>query len=156
MKVSAHLPPERIHLDAALPDKVSVLRFVAEAFAESRPGRDAERIHEALKHRENLMSTGIGGGIGIPHALTDALDDLVIVLIRLKPAVPYDAIDRRPVDIIVGLGVPENESSMHLRALAGISGLLKKPGMLKSIRTIGDPLSLWNEIRRTEEGVEGE
>lgn len=156
MKVSAHLPPDRIHLDAALPDKVSVLRFVAEAFAESRPGRDAERIHEALKQRENLMSTGIGSGIGIPHALTDALDDLVIVLIRLKAAVPFDALDHRPVDIIFGLGVPENESTLHLRALAGISGLLKKPGMLMAIRRIGEPLALWNEIRRAEEGLEGE
>jgi mannitol/fructose-specific phosphotransferase system IIA component (Ntr-type) len=151
VKVSAHLPPDRIYLDAALPDKDAVLRFVAAAFVKNTAARDPEKVYQVLKQREALMSTGIGGGIGIPHALTDELDDLVFVLIRLKAGIPFEAFDHRPVDIVVGLGVPENETSMHLRALAGISGLLKKPGMQKTIRSVGDPLALWNQIRLAEE-----
>ena len=154
MKVSTFLLSEQIHLDLNLSDKASVLKFVSEAFTRHKSAGDAEKVYQALKRRESLMSTGIGGGIGIPHALTPEVEDVSIVLIRLKAGIPFEALDRRPVDIVIGLAVPENETTMHLRALAGISGLLKKPGMLKNIRTARDPGVLWLQMKQAEEGIE--
>jgi mannitol/fructose-specific phosphotransferase system IIA component (Ntr-type) len=154
MKVSKYLLPEQIHLDVALPDKVAVLRFVAEAFEGAKVAGNAEKVFQALTKREALMSTGIGGGIGIPHALTAEVEDLSITLVRLRPGIPFQAIDNRPVDIVIGLAVPENETTLHLRALAGISGLCKKPGMLQHIRTALDAEALWKAMRQAEESVE--
>lgn len=154
MKVSKYLLPDQIHLDVTLPDKVSVLRFISEAFLKNKAVRDAEKVYRALTKREELMSTGIGGGIGIPHALTPEVEEVAIVLIRLKAGIPFQALDNRPVDIVIGLAVPENETTMHLRALAGISGLCKKPGILKNIRSATDPDALWQKIKQAEEGAE--
>lgn len=144
--------PDQIHLDVTLPDKASALRFISESLVRDQTLRDAEKIYQALMKREELMSTGIGGGIGIPHALTPEVEDVSIVLIRLKPGIPFHALDNGPVDIIIGLVVPENETSMHLQALAGISGLCKKPEMLKNIRNARDPSTLWTQMKQAEEG----
>ena len=154
MKVSNYLLPDRIHLNVELPDKVSVLRFISQAFQKNKVARDAEKVYQALMKREEMMSTGIGGGIGIPHALTPEVEDVAIILIQLRPGIPFQAFDNRPVDIIIGLAVPENETTMHLRALAGICGLCKKPGMLKEIRSAQDPGALWQKIKQAEDGAE--
>jgi mannitol/fructose-specific phosphotransferase system IIA component (Ntr-type) len=153
MKITSHLFPDRIRLDVPLADKTSVLRFVAEVLEDAAAG-NADRIYEALAKREALMSTGIGGGIAIPHALTPEVADLAIALIRLRSPIPYQALDNLPVDVVVGMAVPEHETTLHLRALAGISGLCKKPGMLAEIRRSGDPGELWERLRRAEEGAE--
>jgi mannitol/fructose-specific phosphotransferase system IIA component (Ntr-type) len=155
MKITSHLFPEQIRLDVPLGDKGSVLRFVAEVLQDATAGGNADKIFAALAKREALMSTGIGGGIAIPHALTPEVDDLAIILIRLRSPIPYEALDNLPVDIVIGMAVPEHETTLHLRALAGISGLCKKPGMLAQIRRAGDPGELWERIRRAEEGAEG-
>ncbi len=154
MNVTTYLLPDRIHLGVTLPDKDAVLRFIAEAFLKNKASGDSEKLYQALKKREELMSTGIGGGIGIPHALTPEVEDVSIILIHLKTGIAFQALDNRPVDIIIGLVVPENETTLHLRALAGISGLCKKPGMLKKIRTARDPNALWQEMTQTEGAME--
>lgn len=154
MKVSNYLLPDQIHLDIKLPDKMSVLRFISQAFLKNKVVRDAEKVYQALMKREELMSTGIGGGISIPHALTPEVEDVAIILIQLRPGIPFQALDNRPVDIIIGLAVPENETTMHLRALAGISGLCKKPGMLREIRSAQDSGVLWQKIKQAEDGTE--
>lgn len=154
MKVSNYLLPDQIHLNVKLLDKVSVMRFISQAFLKNKVARDAERVYQALMKREELMSTGIGGGIGIPHALTSEVEDVAIILIQLRQGIPFQALDNRPVDIIIGLAVPENETTMHLRALAGISGLCKKAGMLKEIRSAQDPGALWQKIKQAEDGTE--
>lgn len=151
MKVWKHLSPESIHLNVRLPHKDAVLRFIAESLKQDGGIRDTEQIYRALRAREDSMTTGIGGGIAIPHALVADAEHIRIVLVRLATRIPFDAIDGRPVDIVFSLIVPENETTLHLNTLAGISGLCRKSSFLRRVRTAKSSQDLWEWIKSVEE-----
>lgn len=150
MKISAILPPAQILLDVPVDAKDDVLRHIAQTLEQLNLASDSAEVHDALAKREKMMSTGIGGGLGIPHALTPAVDQLCLLLIRPRNPIPFDALDGRPVSLVFGLLVPENETTLHLRALAAISGLCKKSGFLEGVFGAEDADGLWNRIKEVE------
>lgn len=150
MKISAVLPPAQIHLDVPVNAKDEVLRYIAESLDELNLTDRPSEVYGAIAKREAMMSTGIGGGLGIPHALTSAVDQLCILLVRPKAPLAFDALDGMPVSVVFGLLVPENETTLHLRALAGISALCKRPGFLDSVRRAENPDALWTLLREME------
>jgi mannitol/fructose-specific phosphotransferase system IIA component (Ntr-type) len=83
-------------------------------------------IATALKQRERSMSTGIGFGLALPHAVTNLVNDLVIAFGRSKTGIDFDALDRQPVRLVVMIIVPTAQREQHLKILAGISRLLHK------------------------------
>ncbi len=151
MRIWKYLSADHIFLDAPCEDKETALKFAADSLFQTGAVKHAQKTFEALLAREKLMSTGIGSGIGIPHALTHEAFDLAIILIRPEKPIDFNALDGKPVDIIIPLVVPENETTLHLRALAGISGLCKKAGFLQLVRKAKDPELLSKEIKETEE-----
>lgn len=150
MKISAVLPPEHIHLDVSLDAKDDVLQFIAQSLERRRLTQDAAAVYAALAKREKMMSTGIGGGLGIPHALTASVEELCLLMIRPENPIPFDALDGSPVRVVFGLLVPENETTLHLRALAAISGLCKKPGFLEGVMGARDSGQLHDRIKEME------
>lgn len=152
MKIWTHLPPERIFLDAALTDKNAVLQFIAMTLGKSGAVTNPDAVYSAIKKREDMMSTGIGGGIGIPHALTPEVANIEILLIRLETPIPFESLDKKPVDIVFALVVHENETTLHLRTLAGIAGLCKKHDFLEAVRKSDSIQKVWEEIKQIEEG----
>lgn len=86
--------------------------------------KDKARVIEAIMEREKLMSTGIGNGVAIPHAKTNACAKLCAAFGR-SPGVPFDALDEKPVKLVFLLVTPEAETGPHISALARISRLLK-------------------------------
>jgi PTS system nitrogen regulatory IIA component len=79
---------------------------------------------EALKAREEQRSTGIGGGIAIPHSFLPDLEEVVTVFGRSLPGVDFCALDRAPVHFIVLFLVPESQHTLHLKTLAAIAKTL--------------------------------
>ncbi|MFW6331900.1 MAG: PTS sugar transporter subunit IIA [Thermodesulfobacteriota bacterium] len=152
MKIWTHLSPERIFLGAALADKNAVLQFIALTLGKSGAVKNSDAVYSAIKKREDMMSTGIGGGIGIPHALTPEVNDIEILLMRLETPIPFEALDKKPVDIVFALVVHENETTLHLRTLAGIAGLCKKQDFLKMVRSSDSVQAVLEEIKQIEEG----
>lgn len=86
--------------------------------------KDRAAIIAAVRKRENSMSTGIGFGIGIPHASTDLLFEVVGALGRSKKGVDFDALDNRPVHLVMLFLVPQGQFQKHLHTLANIAKLL--------------------------------
>jgi mannitol/fructose-specific phosphotransferase system IIA component (Ntr-type) len=84
--------------------------------------RDA--IVGVVKKRESSMSTGIGFGIGIPHASTDLIQEVVGALGRSKKGIEFDALDNQPVNLVVLFLVPQGQFQKHLHTLASIAKLL--------------------------------
>lgn len=85
-----------------------------------------EAISAVVKKRESSMSTGIGFGIGIPHASTDLIYEVVGALGRSKPGVNFDALDNQPVKLVMLFLVPQGQFQKHLHTLANIAKLLHK------------------------------
>jgi PTS system nitrogen regulatory IIA component len=81
-----------------------------------------------------LGSTGIGGGIAIPHGRMSALTKPCGLFARLAQPVDFDSIDERPVDIVFLLVAPEGAGADHLKALARVSRLLRDRALVDNLR----------------------
>ncbi|MBE1236603.1 PTS IIA-like nitrogen regulatory protein PtsN [Phaeovibrio sulfidiphilus] len=97
-------------------------------------GIPERRILEVLMEREHLGSTGVGGGIAIPHGKLPELQKLYGFFARLAEPVHFDAIDEKPVDLIFLLLAPENAGADHLKALARVARLLRDRGLCEKLR----------------------
>src|SRR5512146_2825449 len=85
-----------------------------------------DAIGSVVKKRESSMSTGIGFGIGIPHASTDLIEEVVGSLGRSSKGVNFDALDSQPVSLVMLFLVPQGQFQKHLHTLANIAKLLHK------------------------------
>jgi PTS system nitrogen regulatory IIA component len=122
-------------VDAALaaPNKRAVFQQLAFAMAR-QTGHDAKAIHEALSEREKLGSTGFGGGVAIPHGKLDGLGRVVGYFARLTSPIDFQSVDGLPVDLVFLLLSPPDAGADHLKALAGVSRLLRDRDMVAKLR----------------------
>ncbi len=104
---------------------------------------DERRLFDRLLERERLGSTGIGGGIAIPHARMASLAKPVGLFARLAHPIDFDAIDERPVDIVFLLAAPEGAGADHLKALARVSRLLRDRALVDKLRATGNAEALY-------------
>ena len=95
---------------------------------------DERRLFDRLIEREALGSTGIGGGIAIPHGRMTSLTAPRGLFARLAHPVAFDSIDERPVDIVFLLVAPEGAGADHLKALARVSRLLRDRNLVDKLR----------------------
>jgi fructose-specific phosphotransferase system IIA component len=82
---------------------------------------DRDAVIDVVRTRENSMSTGIGYGIGIPHASTDLIENVVGALGRSKNGIDFEALDNQPVTLVVLFLVPKGQFQKHLHTLANIA-----------------------------------
>ena len=92
-----------------------------------------EAVVSGVKKRETSMSTGIGFGIGIPHASTDLIDNVTGAFGRSRSGVDFDALDNQPVNLVMLFLVPQGQFQKHLHTLAKIAKVLHKKEFRKSL-----------------------
>ena len=97
-----------------------------------------EAIATVVKKRESSMITGIGFGVGIPHASTDLIHEVVGALGRSKKGVNFDALDSQPVSLVVLFLVPQGQFQKHLHTLANIAKLLHKADFRQALEQAPD------------------
>jgi nitrogen PTS system EIIA component len=124
MKILDVLQADAVLVDLQSRDKKGVIEELARPVAEI-----ADVGHEALvrvlMERERLGSTGIGGGIGIPHGKLKDLQELILGFGLSRKGVTFDSMDGRPTYIFFLLVTPESSTGDHLKLLARISRILK-------------------------------
>jgi len=133
MTIGDLLDPGAVALRAGAPGKRQALSLVADVAARVL-GVDADAALEGLMDREAAGSTGVGEGVAIPHARIDGLDRMRAVVVRLDTPVAFDALDDKPVDLLVALFAPHDASAQHLRALARVARLLRQPEIRSALR----------------------
>ena len=114
--------------------KKRILEYIAELAHQQLPDIAEYSILEALMTREKLGSTGIGGGIALPHGKLKNVSSPILVFVVSKESIPFDAIDNQPVDIFCAILIPEDQCQTHLSTLAGIAKLLSQKDLTKKIR----------------------
>jgi len=85
---------------------------------------DLDRVRADVFAREELMTTGVGKGLALPHARTAGVTAPVAAFAVTREPVPWEADDGRPVRLVTLLLAPEGEGSLHVRLLGRISRLL--------------------------------
>lgn len=106
-----------------------------------------DAIATVVKKRESSMSTGIGFGIGIPHASTDLIYEVVGALGRSKNGVNFDALDNQPVNLVMLFLVPQGQFQKHLHTLANIAKLLHKADFRQALEQAPDAASMLSIIK---------
>src|SRR5436305_7489981 len=106
-----------------------------------------EAIAAVVKKRESSMSTGIGFGIGIPHASTDLIYEVVGALGRSKRGVNFDALDNQPVNLVMLFLVPQGQFQKHLHTLANIAKLLHRAEFRQALEQAPDAAAMLQIIR---------
>src|SRR3954468_13427676 len=106
-----------------------------------------DAIAAVVKKRESSMSTGIGFGIGIPHASTDLIYEVVGALGRSRKGVNFDALDNQPVNLVVLFLVPQGQFQKHLHTLAKIAKLLHKKEFRQALETAPDAAYMYQLIK---------
>lgn len=112
-----------------------------------------EQIAAVVKKRETSMSTGIGFGIGIPHASTDLIYDVVGGLGRSGKGVNFDALDNQPVHLVMLFLVPQGQFQKHLHTLASIAKLLHNKDFRAALEQAPDSEAMLNIIRNPQSGT---
>ena len=124
MRILDVLSHEAICADLKARDKKGILEELATPVAET-VGVDCDELVRVLMERERLGSTGIGGGIGIPHGKLKPLENLVLGFGISRAGVNFESMDGKPTHIFFLLLTPENSTGLHLKVLARISRILK-------------------------------
>ena len=106
-----------------------------------------EAITAVVRKRETSMSTGIGFGIGIPHASTDLIYEVVGALGRSKKGVDFNALDNQPVHLVMLFLVPQGQFQKHLHTLAGIAKMLHKLEFRQALEQAPDADTMLQSIR---------
>ncbi|MDB6452266.1 PTS sugar transporter subunit IIA [Falsirhodobacter sp. 20TX0035] len=133
MTLSELIRPEGLLLDIEVSDKAALLDLLADRAAQVF-GLDRDLVLSKLSKREELGSTGIGHGIALPHCPCTRIDAPALLFARLKPAIEFQAVDERPVDLVLMLLLPKGSAAQHLPVLSMAARVLRQPDVAKALR----------------------
>ena len=137
MKILDVLHKETILVDLKSVDKKGVLDELGIPVAQVA-GVNHEDLMRVLMERERLGSTGIGGGVGIPHGKMKNLESMVVGFGLSRKGVDFESIDGLPTYIFFLLITPENSTGLHLKLLARISRILKNDHFREKLLSAND------------------
>jgi nitrogen PTS system EIIA component len=150
MKILDVLQKDGILADLKSRDKKGILEELATPLAGiAKIPRD--NLVKVLMERERLGSTGIGGGIGIPHGKLKNLDSLALGFGLSKKGVDFESMDGRPTHIFFLLVTPESSTGLHLKLLARISRLLKNDIFKEKLMNAGNRDEIYEAIKEKDE-----
>ena len=141
MNLSAVIPASRITVLTNAQSKKTALENISQILADGDQKRQ-DAIFDALLGRERLGSTGLGGGVAIPHGRINGISEPMGCLVKLEKGVEFEAADNKDVDLIAGLVVPADCTEEHLQVLASIARLFSDEGFTQSARSAADSESL--------------
>jgi PTS system nitrogen regulatory IIA component len=142
MDIKEILSPHSVAIDVPCSDKAGLLRALVER-ATANLDLAAEAAAAEIEKREELGSTGIGGGIAVPHARFREIKQAHGFLVRLKQPLEFDAVDGKGVDIIFLLLLPASPQLDALNALAGVARKLRDPETSRRMRAAPSAFELY-------------
>jgi len=145
MKISNFLSADNVLIGTSNDKKklLSELARKAAALVDVSP----DRVLAELLKREELGSTGMGGGVALPHARFEQVRKPLGILVRLRKPLDFDAVDGEPVDIVFLLLLPEGApAGDQLGALAAIARRLRNPATAQALRRTHDTREMYDAL----------
>lgn len=146
--LDAALSPQRVFLTQAR-SKNDILSALVDGLGVSGEVNDRQALYTAIFTREELMSTGIGLGIGVPHARISSVRRMVMaVAVNDQPLNDYESIDNQPVQIVFMVAGRPDQQSNYVRLLAVLSHVVKQEAHRKSILAAKTTEEIYAYIRK--------
>ncbi|MBN2161560.1 MAG: PTS sugar transporter subunit IIA [Pontiellaceae bacterium] len=128
-------------------DKKTILTNLVDLLATSPLVHKRDELLNGIFAREELMSTGIGFGVGVPHVRIDSVSDLVMaVAVSKRPISGYSSLDNKPVHIVCMLAARSDQHAKYIRTLSAVSSRLKDATTRDSIIASSDPEFIYSQL----------
>ena len=134
MKIIDFLKEKAISSHLKSKEKRGVIEELTDLLVQAGEIEDKEEIMKVLLDREKLGSTGIGEGVAIPHAKSNAVRELVAAFGRSPQGIEFDALDGKPAYLFFLLVAPIDSTGPHLKALARLSRILKDKDFREALK----------------------
>ncbi|NUN50015.1 MAG: PTS sugar transporter subunit IIA [Candidatus Brocadiae bacterium] len=157
MKLIELLPKEAVVEGLGAKDKKGALKALVEALRASRkpPRPKLEPILRALVQRESIGTTGIGGGVALPHAKIEGIPSIMGAFGRLSTGLDWGAVDGERVDLVFVLVSPASDPNLHLAALQRLNRGIRLPNMARFLRAAKSAREISDLFREMDEAVGG-
>jgi mannitol/fructose-specific phosphotransferase system IIA component (Ntr-type) len=136
MKLATLLNTDHILLDLVAGEHWPVIVELVDQLVVtgSLPADQRDEVLEALRTREEQVSTGIGYGVAIPHTFSEKLDRVIAVFGRSNQGVDFQAVDGSPVHLVILFIVPKKDYHLHLQTLAAIAKMFTNVEVRRRLR----------------------
>lgn len=142
MQLSDFLTPDRVKAVSSISSKKRLFHELGE-MAASCLDASPDDVVRVLMERETLGPTGVGRGVALPHGRLPGLTRVSGLFIRIERPVEFDAVDRKPVDLVFALLAPAEAGVEHLKALAAVSRMMREPAFCTKLRANDNPATLY-------------
>lgn len=149
LEIHQLLTPETVRVGLPGETKDEAISNLVDLLTGHPAVRDLEHVREAVYEREAVMSTGVGKGLGLPHAKTTAVTENVAAFAVTEHPVPFGAIDGKPVRLLFLLVGTETAKSQHIKILSRISRLMNRDAFRDRLLQAATPEQI---LRIFEEG----
>ena len=133
MRLYQQLESEMILIAPEVAGRESLFRCFGEAFNKAGLVESPEVVVDHLLERESILSTGIGGGVAVPHAQIPGLGRLAIAASTHPGGLAYPSLDKQPVRLVFCLLGDANTAANHLAGLARLARLARRKEALEPL-----------------------
>jgi mannitol/fructose-specific phosphotransferase system IIA component (Ntr-type) len=154
MKVSDLLGSNNVLHNLEAESKEELVREMIASLAGELGKENTMRAVRAVLERESIMSTGVGKGLGIPHAKINGIDRNYAVFARLRKPLEYGSIDDQQVELVFLLIGPDGQSSSHIKLLSRISRLMNNDQFRTSVHQAASADEIREIFIREESGMQ--
>lgn len=150
MKISELLSIDTIYPSLSAENKEDLLEKMIALFRPHLSAKEFESVHSAILERENVMSTGVGKGVALPHGKTPEIEENMAAFAVLKTPIAYDHSNYPPVDLVFLLAGSGLNNSEHIKLLSRISTLLNRDEFTARIRNCKTAQEIFREFQKEE------
>jgi PTS system nitrogen regulatory IIA component len=148
MELKDLLAPERI-VELASREKLDALREIVSVAARSDAVSDPAGLERAVLEREEILSTGIGFGVAVPHAKIPTVRRFIGAIGISRAGIPYDALDGEPVRMLILIAGPSGDNRTYLGLLSKIVRVVRRPESLERLFTAAVPEGVLEVFRES-------
>lgn len=159
ISLSDVLSRELIVVDFKAKDKDDTIRKIAKLFFEKNKVETEEQVYANLLKRESLGSTGIGRGVALPYAVSDAKEDLITAVLISKEGIDFGSLDGKPTHVFVsitGRRPSQRDTGIYLKYLAHISRLFDNDEIVPKLKKVENVDGVFDVIKDFEEKLKTE
>lgn len=154
-KINQLLRPDLVEIGLPGRSKEEVINSMVDIL-EGHEGIDnLEDVRSAIFEREEMMSTGVGKGLGLPHAKTAAATETVAAFATTAEPVNFGSIDDEPIRLLLLLVGPKEHKSQHVKILGRISRLVSQDSLRQELIEADDPETIIEILRKGEGDLRG-
>jgi len=143
--------PELVKIVDGFESKFQCLKFLTTSLEESGCLSFPDRFLQAVRGREDIMSTGIGKGVAIPHARDLTVTCMKIAVCLIREPLEFESVDSLPVQLVFMIAIPQSSNKEYMQILRSLSEYLRQDENRNKIIKAKDEMELYNEVIKIED-----